>query len=128
MPSTRGPGPIATASPSTGSSRYVIHFPPGAAPPANAFWSLTLYGYDGFFVPNVLNRYAIHSVDSLIYNGDGSLDLFIQSDSPGASKEANWLPAPRGGFRLSMRIYWPKAEVLGRQMATARSAAGGRVV
>jgi hypothetical protein len=41
-------------------------------------------------------------------NGDGSLDIYIQHDSPGADKETNWLPAPDGGFNITMRMYWPK--------------------
>jgi DNA sulfur modification protein DndE len=96
----------------TGSQRYVIHFSAAHTPPANAFWSLTLYNYRQFFASNTLNRYAIHSVDNLTYNADGSLDLFIQSDSPGPEKETNWLPSPREKFYLVIRIYWPKPEAL----------------
>ncbi len=40
-------------------------------------------------------------------NPDGSTDLYIQKDSPGADKESNWLPAPRGKFVLMLRMYWP---------------------
>jgi len=98
--------------PLTGAHRYVVRFPPGGTPPANAFWSLTLYNYRRFFADNPLNRYAIHSVDNLAYNADGWLDLYIQVDSPGPSKETNWLPAPQENFTLTMRIYWPKPEAL----------------
>ena len=41
-------------------------------------------------------------------NADGSLTLYIQKDSPGKDKEANWLPAPDGTIYLVMRLYWPK--------------------
>ena len=41
-------------------------------------------------------------------NADGSLDLYIQNESPGKDKEANWLPAPKDKFVLMMRLYWPK--------------------
>ena len=98
--------------PLTGSQRYIIHFPAGHTPPANAFWSLTLYNYRQFFAFNTFNRYAIRSIDNLTYNADGSLYLFIQGDSPGPGKETNWLPSPRENFYLVMRIYWPKPETL----------------
>ena len=43
---------------------------------------------------------------------DGSLDLYFQSDSPGKDKEANWLPAPKTPFNLTMRLYSPQADAL----------------
>ena len=43
------------------------------------------------------------------FNADGSLDLYFQNESPGKDKEANWLPAPKGGFQPDMRLYAPKA-------------------
>jgi hypothetical protein len=43
-------------------------------------------------------------------NADGSLTLYIQKDTPGADKEANWLPAPNDRIYLVMRLYNPKAE------------------
>ena len=33
------------------------------------------------------------------------MDLYLQAESPGKDKEANWLPAPKGKFVLVMRIY-----------------------
>src|ERR1700730_15760902 len=45
-------------------------------------------------------------------NPDGSLDIYFQSESPGKDKEWNWLPAPKGPFNLTMRLYAPKAEAL----------------
>ena len=94
-----------------GGSRYVLHFDKGALPPARAFWSVTLYGPDGFFVANSINRYAIGDRDKLAYNPDGSLDIYIQHERPDAGKESNWLPAPEGEFNLAMRLYWPKPDV-----------------
>ena len=44
------------------------------------------------------------------FNDDGSLTIYIQQASPGPDKEANWLPAPTGEFRMAMRLYWPKQE------------------
>jgi hypothetical protein len=45
-------------------------------------------------------------------DADGGLTLFIQNESPGKDKEANWLPAPKGRFTMYMRLYWPKLEAL----------------
>lgn len=96
-----------------GANRYVLHFAKGQLPPANAFWSLTMYDNQGFQVPNSLNRFAIGSHDKLTFNADGSLDLYIQHDSPGAEKESNWLPSPASGqLGPTLRLYSPRAEVL----------------
>jgi hypothetical protein len=88
--------------------KYVVHFPKGQTPPANAFWSITMYDGDYFFVDNPLNKYTVSPRNNLKSNTDGSVDLFIQNESPGKDKEANWLPAPKGKFILMMRLYWPK--------------------
>lgn len=88
--------------------KYVMHFDKGHLPPAEAFWSLTLYDEDFFFVPNPIDRYDLAQRDKLTANADGSVDLYIQADPPGKDKEANWLPAPKGKFSLVMRIYQPR--------------------
>ena len=98
--------------PLSGANRYVIHFDKGQTPPVNAFWSVTMYDTQRFFVPNSIDRYAIGDRDRLTYNEDGSLDLSLQHDSPGPDKEHNWLPAPEGEFILIMRLYWPKDSML----------------
>jgi len=98
--------------PLDGANKYTISFEKGAAPPVNAFWSITLYDSDGFQVANSLNRFAVSSWMPFKYNPDGSLDLYFQNESPGADKEANWLPAPKGSFNLTMRLYAPKSEAL----------------
>ncbi|MFA5110438.1 MAG: DUF1254 domain-containing protein [Desulfobaccales bacterium] len=98
--------------PLTGANRYTVHFAPGQTPPVNAFWSITMYNRDGFFVPNPIHRYAIGDRDHLKFNADGSLDLYIQHEAPGKDQEANWLPAPQGPFNLVMRLYWPKTEAI----------------
>jgi hypothetical protein len=95
-----------------GSSKYTIHFEKGATPPVNAFWSLTLYDSDGFQVANSLNRFAVSSWMPFKYNPDGSLDLYFQNETPGTDNEANWLPAPKGPFNLTMRLYAPKSDAL----------------
>jgi hypothetical protein len=86
---------------------YVIRFEKGKLPPAEAFWSLTMYDSDFFFAPNTINRYGLAQRDKLIVNPDGSVDMYLQADSPGKAREANWLPAPKGEFKLVMRIYAP---------------------
>jgi hypothetical protein len=63
-------------------------------------------------VPNSINRFAVSSWMPFKYNPDGSLDLYFQNENPGADKEANWLPAPKAPFNLTMRIYAPKQDVL----------------
>jgi len=91
-----------------GANKYVMHFDKDQMPPVNGFWSLTMYNAEYFFVDNERNRYTLSPRDALKYNKDGSLDLYLQSDSPGADKESNWLPAPKGRFVLMLRLYWPK--------------------
>jgi hypothetical protein len=101
--------------PFSGANRYVIHFDKGQTPPINprAFWSITMYNDKRFFVDNPINRYAIHSVDKLAYNADGSLDILLQTDPPADAKmAANWLPAPKGTFEIMLRIYWPEKRAL----------------
>jgi hypothetical protein len=95
-----------------GENKYVLHFEPGQTPPANAFWSLTMYDHEGFQVPNPLNRFAISSHNDLTFNADGSLDIYVQAESPGPDRESNWLPAPKGAFEPSMRLYSPRPEML----------------
>jgi hypothetical protein len=101
-----------TGKPLDGASKYVIHFDKGNMPPVNAFWSITLYDPEGFQVTNNLNRFAVSSWMPFKYNPDGSLDLYFQNESPGTEKEANWLPAPKSAFNLTMRLYAPKSDAL----------------
>ncbi|MBZ9937538.1 DUF1254 domain-containing protein [Mesorhizobium sp. BR1-1-16] len=102
----------AEGQPLTGAHDYVIHFEKGALPPVDAFWSITLYDGEGFQVANPLNRFAVSSWMPFVTNPDGSLDLTIGPDSPGSATEANWLPAPKGPFNLTMRLYAPKSDAL----------------
>ncbi len=94
--------------PLIGANRYILHFDAGLTPPVNAFWSVTMYNPDSFFEENPIHRSAISSWMPLKRNSDGSLDIYIQHGSPGADTESNWLPAPEGGFNITMRMYWPK--------------------
>jgi len=98
----------AEGNPYSGADKYVMHFPKGQLPPVNGFWSLTMYNGEYFFVANPLNRYSISARQKLKANTDGSTDLYLQNESPGAEKESNWLPAPKDKFILMLRLYWPK--------------------
>jgi hypothetical protein len=94
-------------------NRYVLHFDKGQTPPSNATWSVSMYDPQGFYVSNAINRYNLAAWMPLKYNSDGSLDMYIQPSSPGADKEANWLPTPATGqFNLTVRDYWPTQAVL----------------
>ncbi len=108
-PMARGDG---DGQPLNGTNKYAVHFDKGQTPPANAFWSLTMYNAKQAFVANPINRYAIGDRDKLKFNQDGSLDIYLQHDSPGKDKASNWLPADAGEFNVIMRIYWPKETVL----------------
>ena len=101
--------------PDTSKDRYTLTFPAGELPPANAFWSVTMYdARTQLLVANPIHRYLINSpmLPSLVKNADGSITLYLQKDSPGAEKEANWLPAPDGPIYVVMRVYWPKPAAL----------------
>jgi len=94
--------------------KYILHFNADELPPAKAFWSLTMYKLpEQLLIANEINRYIISSnTEGLIYNDDGSLDVYIQKDNPGEDKVSNWLPAHDGKFSLQSRIYWPDPEAL----------------
>jgi hypothetical protein len=103
----------ADGQPLDGANRYVLHFDKGKLPPADAFWSITMYDGQGFQVPNPANRFALGDRDELKPNADGSLDVWIQPESPGVAKESNWLPSPKSGAMApTMRIYSPRRAVL----------------
>jgi hypothetical protein len=97
--------------PMSGANRYTLVFSKGQTPPVDAFWSITMYDDKGFPVVNAFNRQAIGDRDRLTLDNDGSVTLYIQHRSPGADKEANWLPAPEGLFTLAMRCYWPRPQL-----------------
>ena len=98
--------------PLNGSMRYRMHFEAANLPPVSAFWSITTYDKDGYFIANPINRYAIGDRDRLKFNADGSLDLYIQSQDPGPDHESNWLPSGDELFNLMLRLYWPKEAIL----------------
>jgi hypothetical protein len=93
-----------------GANKYTLTFPKDATPPVNGFWSITMYEIDNgwWFVPNPLNKFTVSPRNNLKPNADGSVTLYFQNESPGADKQANWLPAPKGEFLPMIRMYWPK--------------------
>jgi hypothetical protein len=104
-----------TGAPLTGVNNYTFHFPKDQLPPVNAFWSLTVYELpQSLLVANPINRYLINSpmLPSLVPDKDGGYTFYVQNASPGADKEANWLPAPKGPFVMVLRLYWPKPDAL----------------
>lgn len=105
----------AAGQPLDGSHRYTLRFAPGQLPPANAFWSVTMYEMPAsLLVDNPIDRYVINSpmLPKLKKDGDGGITIYVQNASPGKAKESNWLPAPKGPFAAAMRIYLPKPEAL----------------
>jgi hypothetical protein len=94
--------------PLVGTNVYVVHFPKGETPPAEGFWSITMYDTSYFFYPNPLNKQTVSVRDKPVFNADGSLDLYFSHDKPAKTPEANWLPAPSDQFILMMRLYWPR--------------------
>lgn len=102
----------ADGKPTVGDHDYVIHFDADQLPPAQAFWSITMYDAEGFQAPNELNRFAIGDRDPLVFNPDGSLDIYMQHGDPGPDRRANWLPAPTGPVGITMRLYAPAPAAL----------------
>jgi hypothetical protein len=101
--------------PLTGANNYVYRFAKDQLPPVNAFWSLTMYELpQSLLVANPINRYLINSpmLTSLVPDKDGGYTFYLQNESPGADKESNWLPAPKGPFVVVLRLYWPKPDAL----------------
>jgi hypothetical protein len=95
----------------SGEHNYILHFPPGGLPPVDAFWSLTMADKKERFVANPINRYCVSDRSGLVPHADGSVDIYLQNAAP-AGHESNWLPAPKGKFRLWLRGYMPGAAIL----------------
>jgi len=100
--------------PLNGANRYVIHFNANETPKVRGFWSITLYNSRQFLINNSIGRYSLGDRSPIRYNADGSLDIWIQQDSPGTDRESNWLPAPADEFNLFLREYWPLEQIPGR--------------
>ena len=101
--------------PNAGERDYVLRFAPDGLPPAEFFWSATMYGLPGrLLVDNPIGRYSIGDrTPGLVRDPDGGLSLYVQSKRPAdAGHSANWLPAPDGPFTVIIRLYGPDRSVL----------------
>jgi DNA sulfur modification protein DndE len=99
----------------TGGRKYAMTFARAIPVIEPGFWSITLYDSgNNYTVPNPINRYMLGSdTPEIKKNADGSFTIYIQSESPGKDKEANWLPAPSSGqFYLIPRAYAPTPEAI----------------
>ena len=94
-----------------GQNTYRIRFEPGELPPTNAFWSVTSYDVEGYLERNSVDRYSLGSNHQLNFNEDGSLELLLTHSKP-TDENLNWVPVPEEEFKILLRIYWPKREVL----------------
>lgn len=89
-----------------GRNTYELRFAPGMLPPADAFWSVSLYGEDRFFTANAIGRYAVGDrTPGLRMEADGTLVIPVSHARP--AQDDNWLPAPAGPFYLILRLYHP---------------------
>lgn len=95
-----------------GDNTYKISFPPGETPNVGGFWSITAYDNEGYLEHNNQNRYASGSNMPLKFNEDGSLDLYLSANQPENISNYNWVPTPKGTFKILFRMYWPKASIL----------------
>jgi arylsulfatase A-like enzyme len=102
----------ADGKPLHGDNNYMLHFDNEDLPLVGAFWSVTMYDAEGFQAANPINRFATGDRDALRYNADGSLDIYMQHNSPGPDKESNWLAAPRGPLGVTTRLYAPELQVV----------------
>lgn len=99
--------------PTMGENKYTVTFKP---PPYKepGFWSFSMYNADNLYtVKNPINRYTLGSDDKLNMNPDGTVTIYMQNESPGKDKEANWLPTPKTGrFFGGIRAYAPQQQLI----------------
>jgi hypothetical protein len=95
--------------PLNGRYRYALTLDLGDLPPLTDQWEIVLYDQSGYFCDNAINRYAIDA--ELLARGElqvanGQIVIPIQRDAPvGPDQARNWLPAPRAGFQIAIRLY-----------------------
>lgn len=100
--------------PLDGRINRTLRFAPGAWPPVDLFWSVTMYKLsDRLLAANPINRYSIGDrTPGLKVDPDGGLTIWLQHESPGPERESNWLPTQAEPFWFVARLYGPRAEVL----------------
>jgi hypothetical protein len=92
---------------------YVIRMSADDLPPAQAFWSLTLYDTaNGFFIPNDRKKYSVGENAGMKLNADGGIEIHVAADEPEGVPEENWLPINRQDEALDIiiRVYAPDLE------------------
>lgn len=105
----------------SGDQQYVLHFEKDELPPVqeNGFWSVTAYdSSNNFLMDNAIDRYCINDRSEVVYNEDGSLDIYIQSEPPADELRGNWLPVSAEQFHLILRIYLPEGSVVANEWPT----------
>jgi hypothetical protein len=99
--------------PMTAQHDYVIRMSRDEMPPAEAFWSLTLYDTEnGFFIPNDRKKYSVGENGGMKLNDEGGIEIYIAAQKPAGVPEENWLPLNRGdyGIDATLRLYVPDLE------------------
>lgn len=76
------------------------------SPPAGAFWSVTVYGDDGFLVPGGEGHYSVSGTP-----GSGPAEISVGPNPP-SDPGMVWLRTPDGPFSLMMRLYDPGRSAL----------------
>jgi hypothetical protein len=92
---------------------YVIRMTKDQLPPANAFWSMTLYdSQNGFFIPNDHKKYSVGENAGMKLNADGGIEVYVAAEQPEGVPAENWLPINRKDENLDiiLRIYVPDLE------------------
>ena len=105
----------ADGAPMTAMNDYVIRMSKDELPPAEAFWSLTLYDNDrGFFIPNERKKYSVGENGGMALDADGGIAIYVAAEKPEGVPEENWLPIERKDLDLSpiLRIYVPDLEAM----------------
>ena len=85
--------------------KYVMRFEKGQLPPAKAFWSLTMYDPDFFFVPNPINRYNLSQRDKLVANPTVRWTCTSRRNRRARTRKPTGCRRPKGKFILMLRLY-----------------------